>query len=821
MIDADIVIGHDLLEFGLEFILQRVKLTGVNNWSRLGRIRRKEMPKMGLAPGQSRAGFHVATGRLVADIKLSAKELVKMRDYDLTALSLEHIPDQDDTHLSNLYQRRTEFAPEDTLKAYNSSQSLLNFCNEIRTDALRCLLIGAKLQAIPIALQITNICGNIMSRTLQGGRAERNSFLLLHAFHEKGHLCPEKLQPKSKKDAKDDGKPKKAKYAGGLVLEPKKGFYTNYILLLDFNSLYPSIIQEYNICFTTTNMTAPSGAADDWLPEVADSQDNGILPTEIARLIAKRKSVKQMMKTEKNENELARLNIRQLGLKLTANSMYGCLGFSMSRFYAQPLAALITSKGREILQHTKEFVERMSLEVVYGDTDSIMINSNSTIFNDVMGLGNKVKAEINKHYRLLEIDIDGAYKSMLLLKKKKYAALAAERRGDEIIVKEEFKGLDIVRRDWSNIARKVGTEVLQRLLHETDEDAALTKIHEYLETVGNDLRERKFKLTEFIIHKALTKAPEAYPKKGDGQPHVIVALRMNIKNPGKYKAGDTVTYVICENDDEKLKATDRAHHPSEVQREKLQIDLNYYFKNQLIPVITRLLDPIEGTDEQLIAKCFGLDPKEFKSKSAERAKQEREAEQAAIASQKEEEKLANCDPLEFSINDENVTMDLWLPPYEQSIKSVPIRDHQAKIEVALTKAIREKIQNFYLNWQSCECGFRTRKLFLKYNSKGDFVCPKCRDNVLTVEYAYSDLYLQLLYYQRLFNHEKWKTKIQLEKSQSVSTDDMAEKEKQLVNLRESQLFYDATSKIVSKVMSRSNFNRVNLSSLFAPLSIYL
>lgn len=117
--------GHDLLEFGLEFILQRVKLTGVNNWSRLGRIRRKEMPKMGLAPGQSRAGFHVATGRLVADIKLSAKELVKMRDYDLTALSLEHIPDQDDTHLSNLYQRRTEFAPEDTLKAYNSSQSLL------------------------------------------------------------------------------------------------------------------------------------------------------------------------------------------------------------------------------------------------------------------------------------------------------------------------------------------------------------------------------------------------------------------------------------------------------------------------------------------------------------------------------------------------------------------------------------------------------------------------------------------------------------------------------------------------------------------------
>ena len=91
---------------------------------------------------------------------------------------------------------------------------------------------------------------------------------------------------------------------------------------------------------------------------------------------------------------------------------------SIWSLFIQPLAALITSKGREILQHTKEFVERMTLEVVYGDTDSIMINSNSRDFSHVMELGNRVKKEINKHYKLLEIDIDGAYKSMLLLKKK-------------------------------------------------------------------------------------------------------------------------------------------------------------------------------------------------------------------------------------------------------------------------------------------------------------------------------------------------------------------------------------------------------------------
>ena len=122
--------------------------------------------------------------------------------------------------------------------------------------------------------------------------------------------------------------------------------------------------------------------------------------------------------------------------------------------------------------------------------------------------------------------------------------------------------------------------------------------------------------------------------KPDGQPHVITALRLNKKNPGKYKAGDTVTYVICEDEDDKKKATERAFHPSEVAREKKTIDLDYYFRNQLIPVISRLLDPIEGTDEQMIAERLGLDPKGFKSKTSERLKAEREAEQVFESSLK-------------------------------------------------------------------------------------------------------------------------------------------------------------------------------------------
>jgi DNA polymerase alpha subunit A len=119
-----------------------------------------------------------------------------------------------------------------------------------------------------------------MSKTLMGGRSERNEFLLLHAFTEKNFIVPDKQYGKKPIRHSDEfhmddagveqqqrkgrtGKRKPA-YTGGLVLEPRKGFYDKLILLMDFNSLYPSIIQEYNICFTTINLgVLPSGNDDE------------------------------------------------------------------------------------------------------------------------------------------------------------------------------------------------------------------------------------------------------------------------------------------------------------------------------------------------------------------------------------------------------------------------------------------------------------------------------------------------------------------------------------------------------------------------------
>ena len=428
-IDPDILIGYDST-FDIDVLLHRLVAVKVPHWSRISRVKRTTLPKAFGSTGL--VGVGVMAGRIVADTKISCKELIRLRKYDL-----------DEFVKIILHETRQEFGAEQSAKMFDTSQTLLDTIHHTLNDANFNLRIMFELMALPLSHQITKLCGNVWQRTLIGGRAERNEYLLLHAFNDQDFIVPDKKSLKMKAQEEDSGTDKKKDtYSGGLVLEPKKGFYDTFILLLDFNSLYPSIIQEYNVCFTTVDTSTMNSEG---IAEVPGSDlEPGILPVEIKKLVERRKDVKNILKKETpGSDKYLQYDIRQKALKLTANSMYGCLGFSNSRFYAKALAALVTSKGREALIAAKELVEStMRLEVVYGDTDSIMINTHSTDIQEVMQLGRRVKAEVNKMYRLLEIDIDGVFKSMLLLKKKKYAAISLHVQADGQFREErELKGM--------------------------------------------------------------------------------------------------------------------------------------------------------------------------------------------------------------------------------------------------------------------------------------------------------------------------------------------------------------------------------------------
>ena len=158
------------------------------------------------------------------------------------------------------------------------------------------------------------------------------------------------------------------------------------------------------------------------------SAETGVLPRMIGNLVARRREVKSLLKAEREAGRKQQLDIRQKALKIMANSMYGCLGFSGSRFYARALAELITARGRDALQHAVEIAQNNNAEVIYGDTDSVMIHSGTLDLQEAKRMADALKREVNKHYKCMEIDIDGVMKSMLLLKKKKYAALMVEEK---------------------------------------------------------------------------------------------------------------------------------------------------------------------------------------------------------------------------------------------------------------------------------------------------------------------------------------------------------------------------------------------------------
>ena len=686
-IDADVICGHNVAGFDVDVLLNRLRENKVAHWSRIGRLKRTRFPNLSggnqgsFGGGASIGALSCMSGRLLADTYLSARDLLKEVSYTLTNLMKTQFD-----------ENRAEIPHQDVPLQFNSTQTLWQLTKNSQTDAFYSLWLMLHLQALPLTRQLSNIAGNTWSKTLGHTRAQRVEFLFLHEFHKRKYMVPDRLSAKEKRRVqaaeakngngdKDVDDKKGPQYSGGLVLEPKKGLYDKYVLMLDFNSLYPSIIQEYDICFTTVKRGKDmAGLAPELPPPVLGrpgGENAAVLPQVICKLVQHRRAVKELLKKETNDVIKAQLDIRQLALKLTANSMYGCLGFSASRFYAKPLAELITGQGREILQSTVDLAQNLSYDVIYGDTDSIMINTNKDNLEEVRKVGQEVKREVNKRYKLLEIEMDGCYRSMLLLKKKKYAAVVVEpkmQQGKTIYVERvEKKGLDTVRRDWCKLAKDVGDTCLDEIFKKRAVEDTVEKIHDALREARTKMVNNQVNLESYIVTKQLTKSPRDYPD-ANSQPHVKVALRRieQGKQDG-VNAGETVPYIICcevKPEDEKDMTNDaianghassksggkglaeRAFHPEELQENpNLRVDLHYYLTQQLHPVISRLCAPIEGTDAARLADCLGLDASKFAARNVGADDDDMNANRYAACSLDDDAMYEKCESLKLFASD--------------------------------------------------------------------------------------------------------------------------------------------------------------------------
>ncbi|KAK9455248.1 hypothetical protein V1511DRAFT_499890 [Dipodascopsis uninucleata] len=780
--DPDVIVGHQLEAIDLNILMHRMKERNSPNWHRIGRLKRSAWPRLTGGQFTMFSERQVVAGRLLCDLAndMGKSVMMKCQSWSLTEMcSLV------------LEQARYETEAIDLTKHSNwidDASGLWDYLMHCELDTHFIASLAIKTQLLPLTKQLTNIAGNSWARTLSGTRSERNEYILLHEFTKNKYIVPDKItvsNSSNRKHAFEDedneedntavATKKKDKYKGGLVFEPEKGLYDKFVLVMDFNSLYPSIIQEFNICFTTVDRSQCS-ETDDTVPDPPPSDvAQGILPRLISTLVKRRKAVKNLMKDPNASHaEKVQWDIKQQALKLTANSMYGCLGYTKSRFYARPLAMLTTYKGREILMNTKDMAESLQLKVVYGDTDSVMINTNCDVYKDALNIGTEFKKKVNEQYRLLEIEIDNVFQRLLMHAKKKYAALNVVGLSEDgrVETQMEVKGLDMRRREYCALSKEASTFVLRQILSGDATENVVEKIHEYLRELADQIRSNSFPVQKFVIHTKLGKDPSQYPG-GKTMPQVQVALKRMARGD-KIMANDVMAYIIASGDDPN--PAERALPPQDFKPDKeLKPDPEWYLAKQILPPIERLCGPIEGTDVMHLANCLGLDTRKYQlhnnsddgtSQGFELTPLESTIDDADRFrdARKLEVHCYECEK-EFSFGGLLESTDNCTP------KGIRCKNCFALLGIFTVVArlecqIREDITKYYDAWVICDdssCGNRTRQISV-YGRRcigKDGRARSCR-GVMKFEYSDKMLYNQLLYYDSIFNVDKAKGKGNLE-----------------------------------------------------------
>ncbi|RDL35239.1 DNA polymerase [Venustampulla echinocandica] len=818
LVDPDVLIGHQLEGVELSILFNRLQARRTPQWSRIGRMRRTQWPStMGKMGGNFFAERSLLSGRLLCDLANDAGKstMTKCTSWSLTEMCSLYLPGTN----------RLEIDNETALKTWaTSKEGLMDYISHCEADTFFIAALALKVQMLPLTKVLTNLAGNSWARTLTGTRAERNEYILLHEFHRNKFICPDKAVFKGKREIEEENQEegagdvkKKDKYKGGLVFEPEKGLYDKFVLVMDFNSLYPSIIQEFNICFTTVDRTKLSDD-EDQVPEVPEEQDMGILPKLIATLVSRRRQVKSLMKSKNaTVSELATWDIKQLALKLTANSMYGCLGYTKSRFYARPLAVLTTYKGREILRSTKDLAESSALQVIYGDTDSVMINANVDNVGDAFKVGKEFKKAVNDRYKLLEIDIDNVFRRILLQAKKKYAAINLVEVDGKWVDKMEVKGLDMKRREYCNLSKEVSSQLLNEILSGEESEIVITRIHDYLREISAKMREDAIPTRKYTIYTKLGKAPKDYPN-ADSMPQVQVALR-EIANGKTVRKDDVMAYIVT--GDGKTTSeppAKRSYTPQDVAKTDsgLKPDVEWYLYKQIFPPVERLCANISGTDTVRLADCLGLDVRKYSITNTSNGGNETEIH--PLESQiddavrfKDAARLElRCRGCKMSFGFEGLveSHDVCSPTGITCACGYTMPN--IAIVAQLEHAIRQQTSKYYEGWLICDdqaCGNRTRQLSVDgprcLGPKG--LASGCSGK-MHYEYTEKMIYNQLLYFASLFDVEKAKSAAR-----------GMEKDRVLALVEHNRVRFGTLKGVVDKYLDKCGRQWVAMDSLFGKL----
>ncbi|XP_054160471.1 DNA polymerase delta catalytic subunit-like [Oppia nitens] len=582
--DPDMITGYNIQNFDLGYLIERAKHIKCNTFPFLGRIKRSQTKVRTRVLQSKQLGKREnkdinIEGRVQFDLLLVLLRDYKLRSYTLNAVSYHFLQEQkEDVHHSIITELQN--GTDQTRKR------LAVYCLK---DALLPLKLIDKLMCIINYMEMARVTGVPLSYLLTRGQQVKVVSQLLRKALEQDLLMP------SLKPAQGDD------FSGALVIEPVRGYYDVPIATLDFASLYPSIMMAHNLCYTTLLQPKKINEMkeDQYIRTPAGSYfvktdvRKGLLPEILEDLLAARKKAKEDLKKEKDPLKRKVLDGRQLALKISANSVYGFTGAQVGKLPCLDISQSVTAFGRLMIDLTKKSVEEMytvdngypkDAQVIYGDTDSVMVNFGVKTVSEAMKFGQQAAIEITKKFiSPIKLEFEKVYFPYLLINKKRYAGLYWTK--PEKYDKMDCKGIETVRRDNCPLVANMISTCLQKLLIDRDQEGAV----DYAKQTISDLLCNRVDISNLIITKELTKNDSEYAAK---QAHVELAHRMAKRDAGSApKLGDRVPFVIIAAA-KGTPAYQKSEDPLYVLDNNIPIDTQYYLENQLSKPLIRIFEPM-------------------------------------------------------------------------------------------------------------------------------------------------------------------------------------------------------------------------------------
>jgi len=554
-IDPDLILGWNLINFDLDYLERRCRRLNIP--FRLGRGGESAAILQPQQAGQQRIAS--IPGRVALD----GIDNLRAAFWSFDSFALDQVAHKllghgkliSDSKDKIKEIRRLFRQDRPALAAYN-----LEDCRLVEA-------IFAKTDLINFCLQRAQMTGLALGR--QGGSVAAFDNLYLPRLHRAGAVAHD-IGARSF----DTSSP------GGYVMDSQPGLYDN-VLVLDFKSLYPSIIRTY--CIDPLGMARPG---DDPVPGFLDahfSRSENILPDIITNLWRQRDIAKQ-----EHNNALSQAT------KIIMNSFYGVLGSSGCRFFNPQLASSITRRGHQIITRSRDWLEQKGYSVIYGDTDSVFVllgseyeelQAKETGRELALGLNQWWRQQLQQEFRLesfLEIEFETHFIRFLMPtirgsetgSKKRYAGYVRNSKGDFEL---KFKGLESVRSDWTPLARTFQQELYRRVF--------FNKPHrEYVRDTAHSLKAGKLD-DQLVYRKRLRRKLDDYQR--NVPPHVQAARKAK-------KVGRWISYLITINGPEPL---DNRHSA---------IDYQHYIDRQLAPAADGILHFVGESFEGITADQLNL-----------------------------------------------------------------------------------------------------------------------------------------------------------------------------------------------------------------------